>query len=230
MNSIIPSSSLARIASYLTFDGHLAKDLSCFYLSSKNKNSLINFERLVSSTFHVKGRLEEGCGFGQSYKYRVFNKRICLLLKELGIPSGNKVAQAFLIPSWIKENRKFARLYVQTAFDCEGSIWFEKQPKIRFGIFKTEKFLQDGFYFLEEIKKILNIFGIITTETWIMKGNVRKDGSITKGLYFKISQKSLLQFAHEIGFSDSFKKERLIRMLGAKLPSAWVSNEHEAVG
>jgi len=32
-------------------------------------------------------------------------------------------------------------------------------------------------------------FNIESTNTWLIKGNNRKDGKITKGLYFKIKQK-----------------------------------------
>ena len=63
---------------------------------------------------------------------------------------------------------------------------------------------------------MLSEFNINSSETWQIKGNVRKDGKITKGLYFKIKQSSLEQFAKEIGFNDRFKNERLILIKGAK--------------
>ncbi len=50
---------LAQIVSYLTFDGHLAEDLKCFYLSSKNLDTLSNFARLVNKKFSMQGRLEK---------------------------------------------------------------------------------------------------------------------------------------------------------------------------
>lgn len=53
-----------------------------------------------------------------------------------------------------------------------------------------------------------------------MKGNIRKDGQITKGIYFKIKQASLDDFAKQVGFSDRFKKHRLILGMGqTKFPS-----------
>jgi len=63
---------------------------------------------------------------------------------------------------------------------------------------------------------MLNVFNINSSETWQIEGNLRKDGKITKGLYFKIKQSSLGQFAKEIGFNDRFKNERLILIGGAK--------------
>jgi intein-encoded DNA endonuclease-like protein len=131
----------------------------------------------------------------------------------VGVPKGCKVRQCFLVPLWIKENREFCRHYLKIAFDCEGSIWLENQPKIRFGIFKVEEYMGNNVQFVEEIKDMLNMFSIESTKTWVMDGNKRKDGKITKGLYFKIRQKSLAQFAKEVGFSDNFKKQRLSQSL-----------------
>jgi len=135
-------------------------------------------------------------------------------LAQVGTPSGNKVTQPFLVPEWIKANIEFSREYLRTAYDCEGSIWKEYQWKIRFGIFKEESLLGNGFEFIEDLKFMLAKFGVFSTKTWIMKGNIRKDGKITKGLYFKIKQGSLTQFASQIGFSNKFKKQRLSTVSG----------------
>jgi len=209
INKIKFDKGLVRLVSYLTFDGHLAEDLKCFYLSSKNKESLLDFKNTVYKKFRVEGRLEEKSGYGESNKYRVFKVDTCKFLEKIGVPKGNKVAKNFLIPSWIKNNKEFSREYLRTAFDCEGSIWFEKQPKIRFGIFKVEELLDNCSEFIEDMRLMLNKFDINCTNAWLMKGNKRKDGKITKGLYFKIKQDSIKRFAREIGFTDKFKKQRL---------------------
>ncbi|MBU1199661.1 MAG: hypothetical protein KKF46_01305 [Nanoarchaeota archaeon] len=208
-NKIEFDKDLAKLVSYLTFDGHLAKDLSCFYLSSKNKEMLSDFADLVYNKFKINGRLKRGTGYGESYKYRVFKKNVCKLLEEIGVPKGSKVIKIFLIPMWILENKECCREYLKTAFDCEGSIWFEDKPKIRFGICKAEQLISNGKIFLEQMKLMLSRFNIDSTKTWLIKGNLRKDGNLTKGLYFKIKQSSIKQFALEIGFNDRFKNQRL---------------------
>ncbi len=208
-NKIEYNKDLVKLVSYLTFDGHLAEDLKCFYLSSKDKDTLLDFEKIVYRKFKIKGRLEKGMGYGESYKYRIFSRNICRFLEKIGVPKGAKVTKNFLISNWIKNNKEFSRNYLKIAFDCEGSIWFEKQPKIRFGICKIEESLDNGFQFIEEMKLMLNKFDINSTKTWLIKGNTRKDGKITKGLYFKIKQDSLKQFAKEIGFTNKFKNQRL---------------------
>jgi len=208
---------LAQLVSYLTFDGHLSQDLKCFYLCSKNKETLLNFKNLVYRKFCILGRFENNIEYSSAYKYRVFSRNICKFLKEIGVPEGDKVVKSFLVPNWIKENDDFAREYLRTAFDCEGSIWFEKQPKIRFGIYKIEEKLTNGLEFIKELREMLYKFNVNSSAAWLIKGNIRKDGKITKGIYFKIKQDSLLDFARNIGFNDRFKNERLILMRGLRL-------------
>jgi len=200
---------LAIILSYLTFDGHLAKDLKGFYISSGSKSTIQRFRDLIKQQYGIDGRLEDGMGFGKSFKYRYFNAIITRHLYASGAPKGNKTATEFWVPLWIMSNREFARAYIRTAFDCEGSIWFEKQAKIRFGICKEPRLIANGLAFINDLKEILLNFQVETTKTWITNTNARMDGTNTNGFYFKIRQQSIHTFAREIGFSDRFKKRRL---------------------
>ena len=198
---------LTRIVSYLTFDGHLAEDLKCFYLSSKRKEMLKDFEKLVSDKFNLKGRYEKGTGYGESYKYRVFNSKIAKSLHSIGTPKGSKVNKSFLVPEWIKENPKLSRTYLDVAFQCEGGFWKEgKYLKIKFGVGKNEALLENCKDFLRDLKMMLNRLGIETTEIWAIKGNNRKDGKTTKMLYFKVKQASIPVFLKSFNLSDRFKR------------------------
>ena len=53
-------------------------------------------------------------------------------------------------------------------------LWFEDKPKIRFGIYKTNKLIDNGLKFLDEIKSMLYKFRIDSTNTWIIKGNTKE--------------------------------------------------------
>jgi len=206
---------VVKIISFLTFDGHLMKDLSGFYFCSKQRETLKIFENLMYTKFKLSGRLEKGTGHGESYKLRFYNTLLSKALYSLGAPKGNKVLTTFSIPAWIKNNDAFCKAYLSTAFDCEGSIWKESNRFcIRFGIFKNEELLSSTLAFIADLKDMLNRLGVQTTQSWIMKGNFRKDAITTKGVYFKINQDSLPIFAENIGFSDTFKNNRLISWLG----------------
>lgn len=68
------NSNYASLLSYITFDGHLAVDLSNFYLSSKEIYFLSRYRDFLKKEFGLSGKFEV-CrdGYGESYKYRVFN-------------------------------------------------------------------------------------------------------------------------------------------------------------
>jgi intein/homing endonuclease len=202
---------LVKIVSYLTFDGHLAQDLKCFYLSSKDKSMLLDFEEAVFQKFKIKGKLEKGTGYGESYKYRVFNREICKFLERIGAPKGNKTLKSFSVPDWVIKDKEFCREYLRVAFDCEGGIWLEDKPKIRFGMWKSEELIDNSLAFIEQIKAMLEQFDVKCTKTWLTKSNsqVIKKGATTKGLYFQIKRESLQAFSKEVGFSNTFKKQRL---------------------
>lgn len=224
---------LAQIISYLTFDGHLAEDLKCFYLSSKNLETLSHFARLVQRKFLMQGRLERDDNrYGESYKYRVFSRPVCRFFEKAGAPKGNKTTKIFHVPEWVKSDKECARAYLRTAFDCEGSIWMEDKPKIRFGIFKRKELMENGFEFTEELKTLLLEFDVLTSKVWLMKGNTKENGVVTIGFYFKIRQDSIPTYACEIGFNDRFKNPLLIPWTGLShgYPSMGLLRKHEAIG
>jgi hypothetical protein len=203
---------LAKIVSYLTFDGHLAEDLKCFYLSSKDMAMLSDFDDLIHKKFQIKGRLEKGTGFGESYKYRVFSREVCRFLERAGTPKGCKINKIFLIPEWIKNNQEAYYNYLKAAFECEGGFWLEskKYPIVRFGLNKNEGLAVNGEEFLIEMKRLLLNLDIKTSNVWVAKGNIRSDGIVTKSFRFTIRQPSIERFLDMFGFTNRFKKETLI--------------------
>ncbi len=189
-NKIEFDKDLVKVVSYLTFDGHLAEDLKGFYLSSKDKDTLLYFKNLVKSKFQIKGRF----------------------LEKIGVPKGCKVKKIFLIPEWIKKNPKFCYHYLKTAFECEGGFWLQRKryPIVRFGLNKNKDLMNNGKEFLFEMKTLLLNLNIETSDIWITKSNIRKDGIITKSFYFRIKQSSIERFLKMFNFSNRFKKESLI--------------------
>jgi DNA-binding transcriptional regulator WhiA len=195
---------LVKIVSYLFFDGHLYKDLKCFYFSSKHKNLLKEFGEIVEMKFKIKGQLylnEGGAGKSKTHKYRVFSKEICTELEQLGVPKGDKTINEFLVPSWIIKNRKFAKEFIKIAYLCEGSMKEKrKNPRIKFNLNKAENLIGNGIKFITQIKKILEDSGIKTTEIGVYKQRTRKDGVKVKELRFRIITEDNNRFIKEIGW------------------------------
>ncbi len=191
-----------RIISFLFFDGHLYKDLSGFYFSSKNIDTLKKLDEIIQKTFMIKGKFyynDGGAGKRKTHKYRVFNKKICLTLYNLGVPKGDKTINQFLIPEWILGNKKFAREFVRVAYFCEGSMKEKrKNPRIKFNLNKAEFLLKEGIQFMEQIRKILKDNKIETTEIGIYDAKTRKDNFAVKELRLRIITKCNNKFIKQI--------------------------------
>ena len=218
MQNLLPlrlDSSIARVVSYITFDGHLSSDLRQIYLSSKDKNFLFDFSLLLKDQFDLNGKLEK-CkkSWGTSYKYRIFNSSFSRLLFLAGTPKGNKSKTEFLLPGWINKDKEYTRNYLKVAFDCEGSVWIDKNgyPRIRFKIIKNRKLIDNGKQFMESLRDSLKMFDIDTTNIWFIKGNNINDDSV--GLCFGIKTKSFKEFAENINFTIEKKNKRLIDITG----------------
>jgi hypothetical protein len=187
----------------LTADGHLYKDLKGFHFYSNNKPTLIKLENIVYKKFGLKGIYGEGSGYGKCFRYKVFNKKVTLFLKNKGVPVGDKMITPFDVPKWIKCNKKFSKEYLKIIFYCEGSK--SKHSKntyeIRINFNKSEKFLNNGIKFMDSLKEMLKKFNIETTSIWIRDGNIRKkDREITKVMIFKVKSSDVNKFINEIGW------------------------------
>jgi hypothetical protein len=210
------NSEIAKIVSYVTFDGHLAGDFGQLFLSSKDKKLLKKFSKLISKRFGLKGKIEKCTdGFGLSYKYRVFSRSLGRIIYLAGAPKGNKSITLFDVPSWIKKNRKYSKEYLKVAFDCEGTISRDPNgyPRLRFKIVKNKDFLYNGIKFMKSIKEMLGFFGIETTEIWTIKGsNVSENGI---GICFAVKKRSFEEFSKDINFTIKMKYNRLKDILDA---------------
>ena len=86
---------LSKLVSYITFDGHLAQDLKCFYLSSKNEDALLDFKDIVYRKFGIEGRFEDGNGYCPVRKYRYLVETHVDFLKKLVPLKATKLLSRF---------------------------------------------------------------------------------------------------------------------------------------
>jgi len=198
---------LAKIASYITFDGHLYNTLKGFYFSSKNIKDLNEFEKLIKKKFgKISGKYylnSGGIGKNKTHKYVIFNKKISQELLNLGVPKGDKANQAFKIPKWIFYSKSLSKEYLKIAFFCEGCFKESKKrtPRISINLAKTEDFIDDGIKFMEDLKKMLKYFDIRTTKCYISGNRIRKrDNKISRDIKFRVNIKDNHKFINKIGW------------------------------
>ena len=204
-NAFKKDKDLAAIVSYLTFDGHLYKDLKGFMYSSKNVVDLDNFNEIIKRKFDLPPRyhlFSSGAGETKTHKIYFFNKKVCNELLKVGVPKGAKVIQHFDIPRWIVNSKEFSCEYLKIAFFCEGYFKEEKgrTPRITFTTSKWEDIINSGLLFTNQLKLMLKKFDIETKESYITGMRVRKDKKITRDIRFRIATEDNNKFIREIGW------------------------------
>ena len=196
---------LAQIASYLTFDGHLYKDLKGMMYSSKNIYDLERFEEVIRRKFGLPARyhLYSAGSRGQTHKIYFFNKKVCEYLLKKGVPKGDKVIQEFDVPDWISCSKNLSREYLKIAYLCEGSMKEKdrKTPRISFIHAKCVDILDSGVKFIDTLKMMLGKFDINTGSCYISKERIRKkDNKRVNDLRFRIKTEDNHKFIREIGW------------------------------
>jgi len=184
--------------------------------TSKDNSELNYFNKRINKLFGVYGKIRS-CKtnkFGKTFNLGVNCSPIARIFLLSGVPVGQKVLKDFLIPDWIKTNKKCFKEFCKRVFTCEGGIMHEahrKMPQIRLDLWKEEG-IKNNFIF--ELGRYLNMhFNIKSTIKIQNSFNKRKDGIITKPTRIYILGESVLKFHKEIGF-DGEKQKKLSSILG----------------
>jgi len=195
---VVANKNLASIVSFITFDGHLTLKEGMFTFTAGATPKLLVMADKTNTQFGIIGKLKQVVTneYGTSYEYRFSNKPICRILALIGTPTGNKTKCSYLVPNWIKSNKQLSYAYLKTAFECEGGFWKEpNRERVRFAINKEESRLEGGINFLNELKSMLKLFDVATTNICI-KGRKRA----TLIISFDISAKSIETFKRVFNF------------------------------
>ncbi len=132
-----------------------------------------------------------------------------ILLYALGTPYGNKSKTKFEVPKWIfKAPKWIKRLYLASYFGAELTRpTIRKVEKYRFGLARLSvnkliSLKDNGTNFLDQIKALLNEFGIEVTKLYELKGVKTKSGEETVKLRIDISSKeeNLKKLWSKVGF------------------------------
>lgn len=165
------------------------------------------------SGFFGKKRIISGTGCSMS----VYSKPLWLLLVSLGAPLGDKVTNKMNIPRWIKEcPKRIKKEFLASLFGAELSKpRLDKRKYNRksfntpiFSINKSEKLIENGIKFVNDIKNMLKGFGIQTLKIRKIPYSTRKDGNKAYKIRLDFSNKfeNLIKLYGKIGFR--YCKER----------------------
>jgi len=193
---------------FLMCDGHIKKDLSQLsYFFNQRKDAEL-FKNDFLSIFD-KEKL--------SLKYRAYcfqvgvcNKDLATLLNSLGVPVGNKVYQPFLVPDWIyngSDSRK--RLFLSTIYGNEGSKPQDNRWRIQFVLSKTKEHIPNLLEFLNQVRSMLNHFGIKTTHIQLRE----QEGRAFSGRFYIKGKEDIIKFYEQIGFMYASEKQEVLESL-----------------
>jgi len=210
---------LAGVVADLIGDGHLQGEPKWrIDFTSKSIDELKRFEKEINLLFGINGKIRECLSnkFGKTYNLAINCSPITRILFLCGVPAGQKVLTAFLIPNWIKKDKKCFKRFAQRIFSCEGYVFYEqgrKLPQIRLEMWKSEK-IKEKINFVEELASYLKIhFDIQSTVRNVNIYNIRKDNIITRPMRIYILGESVKKFQKEIGFEGE-KQIKLNKVMG----------------
>ncbi len=220
---------LARTVADLTGDGHLQIDkwryLASFY--SKNLEEIKAVKQRFFDLFEIEGRIyvddstsKKSPNSTRRYKLFIISKPICVFLKEIGTPVGNKTNNSFVVPEWVFNGTpEIQSSYLRGLFDNEGSIHITRGKKLRwrisFRMAKNSLLIDSGIRYFEQLRSMLAKFGVKSSPVRHFKLNTRKDGSRSRCLHIDIEKSSFRNFFKYVGFEHPIKQQRLINALNS---------------
>jgi tRNA-splicing ligase RtcB len=139
--------------------------------------------------------------------FRVSSTAFVSLMAVLGVPVGKKVSQSYTLPSWIKKCPLWQkRLFLASLFGAEmnspKSVYKYNFHAPCMGMNKTEKYLKNGIYFINELKDLLKEFGIESQDIGVRKENINREGFVNYRIRLIVSSTTdnLIRFYKSIGF------------------------------
>jgi len=218
---------ILKIFGYALGNGIIGESVSCLSIwgrledlrKIKKDLKILKVESLISKR---KRKHRVINSYGKEYIFETIeynlrtSKSFALLLGALGYPFGKKITKKFLLPKWFEDLRLWQkRLFLAGFLGAKISI-----PKVFQGhkfnfylltlnINKDANLIENGIKFMNEIKKLLQEFGIETTEIKIIKKLGLKEKIIGLRFQIKSNIENLIRFFEKVGFEYNKKKQEI---------------------
>jgi tRNA-splicing ligase RtcB len=223
---------LARLAGFLTGDGWIGETSgkwSARAIGTKEDLEAISkdVERLgfKAQTIHSKEYVSkittprgERLISGVSTQLPIMAQGFAVLMKALGVPSGNKSRTTFEVPMWVRKAPLWIkRLYLAGLFGAEltkpimrkGELYRFTEPN--FSLNKIESLVQSGYVFLEQLIQLLGEFEVTVNKIYRQEGVTNVRGEKTVKLALRISSKTqnLISLWSRVGYEYNKKRSAM---------------------
>lgn len=223
------SNIIARITGHLFGDGWVTLDKKRMIYTMGFSGEIDNLKEIQEdleslsikySNIHsrkTKSRINNKEVIGTTNSFLCADKRLIRLLLALGIVTGYKTKQKIEVPKWIANGPlEIKKEFLGALFGSEATTPAEKKKSanfysIRFSVNKIDSLKQNAYDYMDQIKKILNEFGVVVSQIKEREGNMWKDNKTkTIKLQLTISNEdyNMVRFYENIPFRYSPKKFR----------------------
>ncbi len=199
---------IAMNIGFLMCDGHIKKNLDQIHYFFNQESDAKLFKSDFLLVFNKeKLSLNYTCN---CFTIGICSKDLAILFNELGVPRGNKVYQQFLIPNWIfNGSDNIKRIFLSTIYGNEGSKPQDNKWRIQFVLSKSKEHVPNLLQFLNQIRSMLNYFGIQTSHIQLRK---QKRRAFSGRFYIK-GKENIKIFYNRIGFLYASEKQEVLKSL-----------------
>ncbi len=193
---------------FLMCDGHLDnnfKKLDYFFFRKRDGIKFIKDFKSFFKKEHLNLRYTCFC-----YHVKFTSKSFAKLMNVLGVPMGNKVFQAFLIPDWIYYGPdEIKKIFLSIVIGNEGSKPQDSRWRIQFVLSKNKENIENLLIFLNQIRSMLSHFGISTSHIQLRK----QKGRQFNGRFYIKGKENLVKFYKILEFSYASEKQEVLESL-----------------
>jgi hypothetical protein len=201
------TSKLAYIVGYLQGDGCLDSDGKRTEFSDEYKEQIEQVNTLFHELFGMGGKVCEARSvWSKKPYYRITIGSHIINNYFHSVFSINRgVKKNLMIPPTIRQEKELLRWYLKGLFDADGT--FPKHPEKCKQLFVDITFKEKPF--IEEIRKQLLRFDIITLTPRCRRAKIRGTDNISETWELQIRRRDMIQtFLREIGFAHPNKRLR----------------------
>ena len=188
--------------------------------SIKNDLNWLGINSIITSRkIHHKVNSYYGESTFQTVEHsiKISSRGFRVILHAMGVPSGNRVAQRYRIPAWIKSLKPWQkRLFIAAYFGGElgkpitNNGYNFSMPS--FNVSKIETMLDNAFEIVNDIKDILVSIGVKTSEPMLVDGygyNGKNGKTRAVRLSIESSIENMFRFLCTVGYAYNKEKEAL---------------------
>jgi tRNA-splicing ligase RtcB len=148
--------------------------------------------------------------------FKVVSTSFAAVMAALGVPVGNKAAQDYRMPSWVKDAPLWQqRLFLAPLFGAELSAPSTMTDNGRnfyapaLSLSKREGFVESGRAFLADLASMIEAFGVESKDVTEVAPENRSDGRVRLRLLFSSRMQSLLSLWGRVGYEYNRKRTSL---------------------